>query len=89
MRLEQFYPFPRTTLLEIIEALPANADLRWVQDEPRNMGAWGFLLERVVPWLGDRELAYIGRPWSASPASGSKGVHQAEATAIFDEAFGD
>ena len=89
VRLEQFYPFPRTTLLEIIEALPANADLRWVQDEPRNMGAWGFLLERFVPWLGDRELAYIGRPWSASPASGSKGVHQAEATAIFDEAFGD
>ena len=59
-----------------------------MQDEPRNMGAWGFLLERCAPWLGDRTLQFVGRPWSASPASGSKGVHEAEANQIFDEAFG-
>ena len=88
VRVEQFYPFPRTAVLEIVEALAADAEVFWVQDEPRNMGAWGFLLERCAPWLGDRTLQFVGRPWSASPASGSKGVHQAEANQIFDEAFG-
>ncbi len=88
VRLEQFYPFPRNALLEIVKALPAGADIHWVQDEPRNMGGWSFLLERFVPWLENRTLRYVGRAWSASPASGSKGAHEAEAKAIFDEAFG-
>ncbi len=87
VRLEQFYPFPRTALLEIVDALP-DAELLWVQDEPRNMGAWCFLLERFVPWLGGRELRFVGRSWSASTASGSKGAHDAEARVIFDESFG-
>ncbi len=87
VRLEQFYPFPRNEILGIVEDLPSDAELCWVQDEPRNMGGWGFLLERLVPWLGGRELRFVGRPWSASPASGSKGVHTAEAEAILDEAY--
>ena len=44
---------------------------------------------RCAPHLGGRTLRYAGRPWSASPASGSKGVHESESRALIDEAFGD
>ncbi len=86
VRVEQFYPFPRSALLDIVNS-SSDAELFWVQDEPRNMGAWSFLVERFAPWLGGRDLHFVGRPWSASPASGSKGAHVAEAQAIFDEVF--
>jgi len=89
VRLEQFYPFPRAELARIAGELPAGAEIAWVQDEPRNMGAWSFLLERFAPHLGGRSLRYVGRPWSASPASGSKGVHDSENRALLDEAFGE
>jgi 2-oxoglutarate dehydrogenase complex dehydrogenase (E1) component-like enzyme len=89
VRLEQLYPLPRAALIDLIVETPDSAELVWVQDEPRNMGAWSFLRERLTPALGGRELRYAGRPWSASPASGSKSVHEAEARALLDEAFSE
>ncbi len=79
LRLEQLYPFPRAALLAELERYPGAA-LTWLQEEPKNMGAWthvrSFLLE-----LG-RPVKYRGRPAAASPATGSYGRHQAEQAAI-------
>jgi 2-oxoglutarate dehydrogenase E1 component len=61
----------------------------WVQEEPRNMGPWRYMRERLQPSLeaSDRTLRYAGRPESASPATGSHKRHLAEQAAVIDEAF--
>ncbi len=79
VRLEQFYPFPMQRLREVIAGYPKAKQLVWAQEEPKNMGGWTFvepLLERLLPAC-DRPI-YIGRPASASPATGSYAVHQSE-----------
>ena len=40
LRMEQFYPAPREELDAALAGFPAEAKIRWVQEEPRNMGAW-------------------------------------------------
>jgi len=67
VRLEQLYPFPKTQLDAIVNKY-ANADTYvWAQEEPENMGAWGFVLRhwRELP------LHVVARNASATPASGS------------------
>jgi 2-oxoglutarate dehydrogenase E1 component len=67
VRLEQLYPFPKTQL-EAIVGKYANAETYvWAQEEPENMGAWGFILRhwRELP------LHVVARSASATPASGS------------------
>jgi 2-oxoglutarate dehydrogenase E1 component len=88
VRLEQFYPFPMQRLREVIAGYPSTKQLVWVQEEPKNMGGWTFvepLLERLVPAC-DRSI-YIGRPASASPATGSYAVHQFEQASLVQEAL--
>jgi 2-oxoglutarate dehydrogenase E1 component len=40
VRVEQLYPFPRTELIEVLGRYGQARDIRWVQEEPANMGAW-------------------------------------------------
>ena len=63
----------------------------WAQEEPRNMGAWRFIEEQFQPLLeaSGREVRYVGRPESASPATGSGKRHQQEQQAIADEAMSE
>ncbi|MCH2101650.1 MAG: multifunctional oxoglutarate decarboxylase/oxoglutarate dehydrogenase thiamine pyrophosphate-binding subunit/dihydrolipoyllysine-residue succinyltransferase subunit [Planctomycetes bacterium] len=75
VRLEQFYPFPRRALEDELAKHPG-ADLIWLQEEPRNQGAWTFLHDRLNG-LGI-EVEYLGRPIAAAPASGSYARHVAE-----------
>lgn len=89
LRLEQFYPFPHAELARSLGNLDSECEVFWVQDEPRNMGAWSFLRNRFSqPLGGGRRVTFVGRPWSASPASGSKGVHEAERSRLIGDAFG-
>ena len=60
----------------------------WVQEEPRNQGAYLFIADRLRADLGI-ELAYIGRESSASPAVGSKSAHYAQQKQILKAAVGD
>ncbi|HIN80783.1 MAG TPA: multifunctional oxoglutarate decarboxylase/oxoglutarate dehydrogenase thiamine pyrophosphate-binding subunit/dihydrolipoyllysine-residue succinyltransferase subunit [Planctomycetes bacterium] len=88
LRFEQFYPFPHAELARSLSSLGEDCEIFWVQDEPKNMGAWSFLRNRFSPTLGGgRRVTFVGRPWSASPASGSKGVHEAERRKLIGEAF--
>jgi multifunctional 2-oxoglutarate metabolism enzyme len=87
-RLEQIYPFPGDQLRDLIEHYPATADIMWVQEEPRNMGAWRFVQENLQPILDvNRQLRYAGRAASASPSAGSLKRHQQEQAELIAEAF--
>jgi len=73
IRLEQLYPFPYEALEEEIVDFK-NCEMIWCQEEPRNMGAWQFIHERVQSVLqrvvGNDTLHFIGRRAAASPATG-------------------
>jgi 2-oxoglutarate dehydrogenase E1 component len=91
LRLEQFYPWPMKSITTELSRFK-NAELVWVQEEPKNMGGWSF----VDPWLEltlDRmkikakRARYVGRPASASTAAGLMTRHLKELNAFLDEAF--
>ncbi|HEX7664733.1 MAG TPA: 2-oxoglutarate dehydrogenase E1 component, partial [Polyangiaceae bacterium] len=87
VRLEQLYPLNA----KIVEALAPYADgtpLVWVQEEPRNMGAWYYLNARLRETIGDRlPLSLVSRDESASPATGSKASHEREQKMLVSAAF--
>jgi 2-oxoglutarate dehydrogenase E1 component len=82
VRLEQLYPFPRDG---VEAALAPRAEVCWVQEEPRNRGAWTFILDRFTRFMGIDGLRYIGREEGASTATGSHGRHAREQEAIVRE----
>ena len=89
LRLEQYYPFPKQELQDQLMRYAPTCDIVWVQDEPRNMGAWRFIRTPTQPMLdaSRRKLRYIGRPEAASPAAGSYKRHQQEHKDIMDSCF--
>ncbi len=78
VRLEQFYPWPQDLLRKVFERYPNAEEIVWVQEEPRNMGGWDFVDERLVPILDGRQLRYVGRPAGASPATGLHRRHETQ-----------
>jgi 2-oxoglutarate dehydrogenase E1 component len=89
VRVEELYPFPTDELQHVVGQLPALQEVFWVQEEPRNMGAWSFIAPRLRELLGDRPLHYVGRPDRASPAEGRPDQHAAEQTRIVRTAWSD
>ncbi|MDE2207394.1 MAG: 2-oxoglutarate dehydrogenase E1 component, partial [Armatimonadetes bacterium] len=90
VRIEELYPFPGAEIRDAIAAFPNLIELVWLQEEPRNMGAWSYIAPRILAesgWQGT--LTYIGRPESASPAEGSQARHDAEQRRVLDEATSD
>src|SRR5262249_25643321 len=89
VRVEQLYPFAQSQVNDVLLRYPLNAEVIWTQEEPRNMGPWRFLKEQIQPLLDNsrRELRYVGRSESASPATGSLKRHQQEQAEILDEAL--
>lgn len=88
VRLEQLYPFPTDELKAELEKYPNARELMWVQEEPRNQGAWNQIWHRFQSLLSSRQtLLYAGRPSSASPAVGYMSKHNAQLKAFLDEAM--
>jgi 2-oxoglutarate dehydrogenase E1 component len=89
VRLEQIYPFQAGQMRDILARYSDTAEVVWVQEEPRNMGAWRFVQEQMQPILEStrRVLRYAGRAPSASPASGSLKRHQEELAELLDQAL--
>jgi 2-oxoglutarate dehydrogenase E1 component len=88
VRFEQLYPLSEN---EIEAALaPYNPELPvvWVQEEPENMGAWGYLRLRFGSRMAGRDLKVVARPASASPATGSASAHRLEQQLVIDRALG-
>ncbi len=89
VRVEQPYPWPGERLESLLATrYGACREILWVQEEPRNMGAWTFVRDRLDGRLGSaRTLAYCGRARAASPAAGSLRRHHATQRRILDAAF--
>jgi 2-oxoglutarate decarboxylase len=85
VRIEQFYPLPEAELTDVVGSYP-NAELVWVQEEPRNQGAWTFLLSELGT-IGSRRIRLVSRPASAAPATGSSKRHAQEQRKLIDEAL--
>jgi len=98
VRLEQLAPFPVGEMTGVLANYP-NAEMAWVQEEPKNMGAYNHVRGRLISILehlcviGRRNngssLMYIGRSPSASTATGAFEVHMEESRKIVDDAFGE
>ncbi len=90
LRVEQLAPLPTDEVAEAIARYP-NADLVWVQDEPRNQGAWPFMALNLPEALAERgehrKLNVVSRKASASPATGSHKKHELEQAEIMAAVF--
>jgi 2-oxoglutarate dehydrogenase E1 component len=88
VRLEQFHPFDAAALKAALKPYAKVKQWCWVQEEPENMGAWGFLRHRLEELLG-APVNYIGRPAAASPATGFPAIYRQQQAAIGEKAFAD
>jgi len=78
VRIEQLYPFPYETLEDELQEFK-NCEIIWCQEEPKNMGAWQFVeqrIQRALIKIGiEKKLYFIGRRAAASPATGAFDRH--------------
>jgi len=91
IRIEQLYPFPINRLGVRLSQYP-NAEVVWCQEEPENMGGWHFVDRRIDRALSQIDVKakrpnYVGRPESASPATGSARAHVKEQNDLVDRAL--
>jgi 2-oxoglutarate dehydrogenase E1 component len=86
-RVEMLYPFPGAEIAEIARRYPALADVRWSQEEPRNMGARKFVLPKLRELLPNVTITDISRPERSSPAEGYPGPHKVEQDRIVAASF--
>lgn len=87
VRLEQLYPLDEPALLEALAPF-AGAELVWVQDEPRNQGAWPWLALHLPDSITAGRLPrVVARPEAAAPAVGTSAAHVAQQKLLLDEAF--
>jgi 2-oxoglutarate dehydrogenase E1 component len=87
-RIEQLYPFPAEEFRKELRRYGNMKDVVWVQEEPKNMGAW----PTISHWINDellegQRLKFLGRPASGSPAAGSQGDHTREQAEIVRRAL--
>jgi 2-oxoglutarate dehydrogenase E1 component len=87
MRVEQLYPWPADELRKVFRRYAAAREWVWVQEESQNMGGWTFVAPRLQELLGV-PFQYVGRDASASPATGSKLVHDHEQAELVEAAIG-
>ncbi len=88
IRIEQYYPFKSELLKKYLDEYKNFKSLIWVQEEPRNMGAWNFLSPKLNELKsGKQKLNYVGRPESPSPASGSSKLFTISQQEIIKKAF--
>jgi 2-oxoglutarate dehydrogenase E1 component len=88
IRTEQMYPFPEAELRAIFERHP-EAEIFWVQEEPRNMGPWRFMFSHLQPLVfqSRRRVHFSGRSENASPATGFEKRHAYEQAELIRDAF--
>lgn len=89
VRVEQLYPFAAGQARDLLARYSDTAEVVWAQEEPRNMGPWRYMREWIQPVLDAtrREIRYVGRSESASPATGSAKRHQQELAEILNDAL--
>lgn len=85
IRIEQLYPLAQDKLRQLLAKYGKASSYLWVQEEPKNMGAWGYIspyLQELVP-----SIHYVGRIRSATPATGSHSRHHQEYEHLINQVF--
>jgi multifunctional 2-oxoglutarate metabolism enzyme len=91
--VERLYPLPAKDLVKQIRRFEHVEELRWVQDEPVNQGAWPFMALNLPPRLAELEpsrnwrLTKVTRPESSAPSVGSTAVHLQQQRTLLAAAF--
>ena len=88
VRVEQLYPFPKKEIAAVLARYAQATEVAWVQEEPRNRGAWRYMADRLSSLMGDGAPLYFGRDEAASPATGSSKMHDQEEKEIVAQALG-
>ena len=84
--VERLYPFPDSEIEAVLNELPNLEHVAWVQEEPKNQGAWSF----VYPYLKDLttdkyDLSYHGRIQRSAPAEGDGEIHKLVQNMIIEQ----
>lgn len=88
VRIEQLYPFPAAELQHALESYPKLQEVVWMQEEPKNMGAWPFVQTRLTKLVDGRwPLYYLGRLASSSPAEGWSVWHTVNQKLLVEQAY--
>jgi 2-oxoglutarate dehydrogenase E1 component len=88
IRVELLYPFPAGELKKVLANYPHARQIAWVQEEPRNMGAWNYVSPHLASLVDSNiEVEVISRPERSSPATGLSDLYQAEQEQIIAEAL--
>lgn len=88
VRIEQLYPFPETHIKQMITSYGKLKKYVWVQEEPKNQGAWFFIREKLEGLIPeDKRLHYAGRPEFPSPACGHVVTHLKEQDDLVKDAL--
>lgn len=85
IRVEQLYPFAQKEISDLLGQY-SNADLYWVQEEPRNNGAFLYMKDCFDRYF-KQTLKYIGRKECSSVALGSLKTHKLQQQKIIEAAF--
>ena len=83
IRMEQLFPLPEKQLQRIFDKYESVERYIWVQEEPKNMGAWSYLCRK----FDLQPLELIARRNSASPATGFHRQHNTERESLINRAF--
>jgi 2-oxoglutarate dehydrogenase E1 component len=88
LRIEEIYPFPLESLKDVLARYPNLKEIVWVQEEPKNMGAWTFVEPRINEAAPNKlKVSYIGRRRRSSPAEGDPNTHKLEQARIVRDAL--
>ncbi|MGG8495348.1 2-oxoglutarate dehydrogenase E1 component [Tenacibaculum sp. TC6] len=83
IRIEQLFPLHNDRIKEVMNKYPNVERYVWAQEEPKNMGAWGYMLERFE--LARLECA--SRDYHSAPAAGSSARFKRRHRAVIDKVF--
>lgn len=89
-RIEQLFPFPREAVMRVLAQYDKLREVVWVQEEPKNQGAWYYMQSRgtMIGCLQPQhEFGYAGRFYSASPAAGYLAKHIAQQKQLVADAL--
>ncbi|SCU84653.1 LAMI_0C08350g1_1 [Lachancea mirantina] len=94
LKIEQLHPFPFAQLRDAINSYPNLEDIVFCQEEPLNMGSYGYSAPRIDTVLKetdkykDATVRYAGRNPNGAVAAGSKALHNAEEESFLKDVFG-
>lgn len=83
VRIEQLFPLHLDKIQDAINRYPNVENYIWAQEEPKNMGAWSHMLQR----MDLVKLEVISRPYNSVPAPGSSTRDKRRQRKVIDTVF--